>query len=461
MPSYKKLSNKDKKRIKKALELNKLQARTAWRELSAKYGKGSYSLENITRYAKEEMGIVLMKGRPNDAKEESEGLKMTMNDTAGCLTLNSKTARTLQGAMDVAEVDESIWEVERYVVNKWDCVAKVAMRPTSDGGWTQDLGATELWQVKVWLRRKKVPIIATALTLIEDRIKSHAPKYSTRLQKPKGTHMLEISLFDVHFGKLAWERESGENYDLKIAERLYGDAISQLLTMASSAGVEKILMPLGQDFFHINSVDATTPKANNPLDTDGRLAKVFEAGYMAVINAIDRCLPVAPVEVIWVPGNHDPETSLFLCHVLKAWYTNCKDVYVDVEPTFRKYKRYGSCLIGYTHGDEEPHSELPLIMASEMKEDWADTAHREWHIGHTHKRKEVKFLAGDTFNGVSVRTLPSLSAADAWHFKKGYVKSARAAEAYLWDYDFGYAGHFSANVVNGDIAKMDLDRMRE
>jgi hypothetical protein len=30
---------------------------------------------------------------------------------------------------------------------------------------------------------------------------------------------------------------------------------------------------------------------------------------------------------------------------------------------------------------------------------------------------------------------------------RGYVKGQRAAEAYLWSFETGYAGHFSSNVL--------------
>jgi hypothetical protein len=51
----------------------------------------------------------------------------------------------------------------------------------------------------------------------------------------------------------------------------------------------------------------------------------------------------------------------------------------------------------------------------------------------------------ETYGGVVVRTLMSLSSTDAWHFRKGYVGNQRAAEAYLYDRG-GLVGSFVANV---------------
>jgi DNA repair exonuclease SbcCD nuclease subunit len=166
-----------------------------------------------------------------------------------------------------------------------------------------------------------------------------------------------------------------------------------------------------------------------------------------MVAAIDRLMLVAPVKVLVVPGNHDRANALKLGVVLDAWYRNTDRVEVDAGPDLRKYEPYGVNLIGFTHGSEEKHADLPLTMAQEKPAEWARALHKEWHLGHFHKRKQQNFTAGDTHGGVPVRILPSLSGTDAWHYMKGYVKGQRAAEAYLWSFDNGYAGHFSSNVL--------------
>jgi len=96
------------------------------------------------------------------------------------------------------------------------------------------------------------------------------------------------------------------------------------------------------------------------------------------------------------------------------------------------------------HGDRDdaPIKDLPLIMAQEKSEAWSRTKHKEWHIGHVHKRKESNFIAGDTFNGVHVRVIPSLTGTDAWHYQHGYTKNEKMAESFLWDYEEGCVGIF-------------------
>jgi hypothetical protein len=77
-------------------------------------------------------------------------------------------------------------------------------------------------------------------------------------------------------------------------------------------------------------------------------------------------------------------------------------------------------------------------MASERPEDWAKSvpAAREWHVGHLHHKKHLKFLPAQDVGGVLVRVIPSLTPLDSWSASKGYAGKL-AAEAYYWDPECG------------------------
>lgn len=371
---------------------------------------------------------------------KAEGVEIDNSGDAQVVTCRSRTIRTLSAAIKAAEVDTDVWEVERYVANKWDMGAKLGSRPD------EYIAVTELWQVKVWLR-KKVPsreeLIADALL---ERMKRHAPKYPKvrRLTRISDPHMLEVSVYDTHFGKYAWGEETGSDYDLGIAERVYKAAVEELLAKATGFPVERILFPVGQDFLHIDNVRGTTVN-DTRLDMDTRYQKIFETAFMATVHAVDHLLHVAPVKVLWSPGNHDYTTSWHLADKLAVWYRNCPRVEVDCSPAHRKYERYGVSLIGFTHGDEEKHNNLPTLMADEAQHLLSGVTCKEWHLGHFHNKRETMYRGADSFGSTVVRILPSLSGTDYWHYRKGYVKNRRAAEAYLWSKQSGYTGHLSAN----------------
>jgi hypothetical protein len=72
-------------------------------------------------------------------------------------------------------------------------------------------------------------------------------------------------------------------------------------------------------------------------------------------------------------------------------------------------------------------------MANEKPTDWALSTYREFHLGHLHHKKEIKFKSTEEYQGVIIRHFNSLSGSDSWHHKKGYVGAKRSAEALLCD----------------------------
>ena len=373
-------------------------------------------------------------GIPNAEKSSTKDF----SKNKAFVSIKSLNVLTLKDALRVAEIDTEIWEVDRYLINSWE----VTMGIKSTG----DIPKTcTNWQVKVWLKRKIKYPLETATEAIIERMEKYSPKYDKINFSFKGKEdkcLLEIALYDLHFGKLAWEKEVGHDFDIENSEKIYLDATIDLLNQARPRTVEKILFPVGQDFFHINNPMGITPAGGNILDVDSRFAKVIETGEMAVIKAIEYCRQIAPVDILWIPGNHDPETSYTMCRTLRAWFRHDNNINVDVSPTLRKYYPYGVNLIGFAHGSDEPMKELPRIMADEKPILWAKSKHREFHTGHIHKKKEINFISTDSWGGTTVRTIPSLTGTDYWHYKKGYVQVDRSAQSFLWHKKNGLIGSF-------------------
>jgi hypothetical protein len=167
-------------------------------------------------------------------------------------------------------------------------------------------------------------------------------------------------------------------------------------------------------------------------------------------TAVDSLAETAPVDIVIVPGNHDRQTMYYLGEALEDWYWQDERVSVDNGPALRKYYQHGQNLIGLTHGDGLRPDKLPLLMATEAQQAWAATRWREWHIGHYHTKREFRYLPVDEHNGVRVRVIPSLCAADRWHYEKGFVQGVRAAEAYVWHPTMGNVARYSANVTAVD-----------
>lgn len=363
------------------------------------------------------------------------------DDNRIIITTRSPNITTLGQALAYSKVDLSIWEVERHIINYWD----VTM-----GKQATDTGKPETYtnfQIKVWLRRKTGESAEEVFNRLIEKAKTYAPKYPmiVRPPLPKGERfMYEMAvLADPHIARMTWGKETGMDWDTKIATAVLVNATDELLVRAKPYPIEKILIPVGNDTFEINDDTNTTPKNHNALYVDGRYIQVFERGVECLKQIVDHCLEIAPVELIWVQGNHDPQISLHLVRELASWYHHEKDVSVDVTPPKRKCVIYGKTFLGFTHGVGLKLNQIPAIFMSEFRDKLYGCNHIEIHLGHTHQMKDTNVLTGSTEGGgVRVRVLQSLTARSNWEYEMGFSNN-QAGEAFLWSNVNGYYGHFS------------------
>lgn len=356
------------------------------------------------------------------APASAASLKVT-GDKAEVGRITNQNIRTLADLVRVCEIDTTEWIVERWIANKWEMGAK-------DSAGT--VTTTPLFQVKAWLTRNK-PLIAARdeiQTLIADAKAAMKPRAAVKVRKT-GPHMLEIAIPDLHLGKLAWSQETGwPNYDSKIAADLFEEALEALIDRTRAFAFDRIVMPVGHDFFHSDSKTGTTT-AGTPLDNDSRFHKTFVAGRRLLTRAIDRLREFGPVSVVIVPGNHDTMASFHVGDSLSCLYHKTKGVEIMNEPIPRKYVSYGKNLILFCHGDKGKRANLPLLMATEKPDLFGAARFREAHVGHTHETKVEERM------GVRVRVSPALCSPDAWHSEHLFVGNVRGAEAFVWSKEDG------------------------
>lgn len=236
------------------------------------------------------------------------------------------------------------------------------------------------------------------------------------VRKPKRTNESLMSVYPVgdhHIGMYAWHEEAEEDYDTQEAERLLNSAFNYLTESAPKSKTGLIIL-LG-DFLHYDSYESVTPKHKHILDADTRFPRIVRAAIRAVRYAIQKALEShEDVRVIVVSGNHDPASMVFLREALTALYEKEKRVSVDRSPKMFHYFRFGKVLIGTHHGDRVKMDKLPLLMASDVPEDWGASIHRVVYTGHVH-HESVK-----DHNGCKVESVRILAPADAYAYGLGY-----------------------------------------
>ena len=219
---------------------------------------------------------------------------------------------------------------------------------------------------------------------------------------------------DPHFGMYAWAKESGDDFDLGIADRITREAIDRLVDSAPASRTA-LLLNLG-DFFHADDSTNRTPASGNSLDVDTRYALVMQTGLKALLYCVDRLLAKHETVHLWMmPGNHDPHMSQALPLCLWAYYHSNPRVVVDMGAGLFKYMEFGSVLLGSTHGHGPKMADLPLLMAADQSQAWGRTQHRYWYCGHVHHMSRDK-----EHPGVVVETFRTLAPKDAWHAGQGY-----------------------------------------
>lgn len=292
---------------------------------------------------------------------------------------------------------------------------------------------------------KRLPIELDVLEVYKEIVKDMPP---FEIIKRKGKLVQtgvagEIATYDAHLAKLAWEHETGyRNYDLNISIKDYNYVTERNLDYLSPHKPEKIFYIVGQDMYHVDNMDSHTTHGSHTLDVDGRITKVHKKAFIVTRDNIIRCSKVAPVEVIWIPGNHDFLASYMLCHSLQQYFRNYSRVTVDLSETSRKARLWGTLLIGWTHRIVGKHNTWSNELAQLWPDLWGQSKFREWHHGDQHKKHEVKAIPTFTSGGVVCRQITALSPVDQWHTENVYTDAVPGGESFLLSKEEGVFANF-------------------
>jgi hypothetical protein len=234
---------------------------------------------------------------------------------------------------------------------------------------------------------------------------------------------------DPHIGMLAWAPETGANHDTSIGTRELSECMRQLVARTAPAS-RALIIQLG-DFFHAEDDQQRTPGHGHKLDVDGRSAKVREAGYTMLRGIVDLTLQRhRHVEIVNLPGNHDPNQAHAIAMWLRAVYENEPRVTVDRSCAAYFFREFGVNLIGACHGDGAKEAALPLLMASRQADAWGRTRHRVMHACHIHHTRIIEH------SGCRTWYHNTLAGKDAWHVHRGY-DSEQCLTSIVYDREYG------------------------
>jgi hypothetical protein len=343
----------------------------------------------------------------------------------------TRKPQTLEEVVEMFKIDSKIWECSKFSVSSWDVTSTRVGKTATN------------YSVKAEFKRR-VDIIN--YEELKEKFINDVKIYNPNLKEIKDIqpnqtknedNLLEIDIFDLHFGKLCWGEETGEDYDHKIAKERFLKVINDIIQRCHN--FNRILFVIGNDMFHFDTTENTTTRGTRQ-DADVRWQKMFDKGTQLLVEAINYLSQYAKVDVLLVRGNHDTQTSYYASLYVDAWFRNNDRVNVNASPTPRKYYHWGSNLIGFTHGDKEKNR-LGGIMQIEQAQAWGVTKYREFHIGHRHSEHVVEA------NGVIIRSISSITGTDAWHAEQGYIGAIRKAQAFVWNKNLGLTDIINSVII--------------
>ena len=222
------------------------------------------------------------------------------------------------------------------------------------------------------------------------------------------------TLTDSHVGMLSWHRESGEDWDLEIAERVLTGCFQAMIN-AAPASAMGVVNQLG-DFLHSDGLMPVTPTSGHILDQDGRFSKVVEVAVRVLRAVVGMALlKHERVIVLMAEGNHDMASSVWLRVLFKALFENEPRVQVIDSPLPYYCIQHGNTMLAFHHGHLKKNDDLPLLFAAQFPKIWGNTTKRYCHTGHRHHVEEKEH------SGITVIQHPTLAARDAYAARGGWV----------------------------------------
>lgn len=289
-------------------------------------------------------------------------------------------------------------------------------------------------------QERYVAILQEAVKSFSESIKREKP-----VTPPKETLDSLLNTYvitDYHLGMKAWGEETGDDWDLKIAEDLLVNWFSVAIKQSPDTSTG-ILAVLG-DFLHWDGMDAVTPTSGHLLDADTRFQLVVRVAIRALRRIITLLLHKhKKIHIIIAEGNHDLASSIWLREWLSALYENEPRVKVDCSPDPYYCYEHGKTSVFFHHGHLSKFDSLDTVFAAKFREVFGRTEFSYAHLGHYHhaRMKESTLM--------TVEQHRTLASKDAYASRGGYM-AGRSASVITYHKNYGEIGRVS---ISPDMVK--------
>ena len=251
--------------------------------------------------------------------------------------------------------------------------------------------------VQAWIKQNSnvEDYVKEILTAIKENVQPLEYEFT---QIDDSNRMLEIPLFDMHFGLCDYNYyENTKNRILNIINKHYWDEIHFIV---------------GQDLFHNDNFEGRTTKGTviEKVNMQQAWNDAKQFYYELIIKSMNSSNKVV---IHYSKGNHDKTIGWTFVQLLKALFpTLTYDD--DLKP--RKCIYWNGCFIGFGHCEykRSKSKELFKQFIFEYPQEYAKSSIREIHSGHLHCE------SGED-DGIMIRRLPAGNKTDEWSSNNGFI----------------------------------------
>jgi len=404
-------------------------------------------------------GIFRRHGSPrnNAVAEDTTVWQEEKTDESWVIVCRDANLTTPEEIIAHAKIDMDVWQIDKIKIGRSTVTFKGLKETFADQDPSTDRKSyTKTTAVRaanpnitIVLKRKVPKQVEAAVKGLLERLAKKSPVVTLlkrpKLKQPQHSRELEICLMDIHRGLRCFTPGASGDWSPELCDKLVMETVERLVDRTGAyIPLQKVFLPIGNDWFHVDSIWHTTTAGTGQPEADSFLHS-FRGGVSLAIAVVDRLKEIAPVEAYSIQGNHDRTASDMLGLILEAYYRNDKNVKIHASNSPYKFHRFGQTLIGYEHGHSVRKTALPGLLANECPDLWAATRYREWHLGDQHR----KGSANPTFfeeQGVAIEFLPSLVAPNEWHKIKGFNWQQRGAMAFVYDEQEGPIARLQVNI---------------
>ena len=293
-----------------------------------------------------------------------------------------------------------------------------------------------------WVKRNQskentLKALRTAIDVLKEDIKPTTPtKLKTKINNKKLCN--QYTLTDYHLGMMSWDEETGDNWDLKIAENTLVKFFEVAIKESPNAK-ECIFAQIG-DFLHWDGLDAVTPASKHVLDADTRFTKLVRVAIRVIRRVINMLLEkYEVVNVIMAEGNHDPASSVWLREMLYAFYENEPRINIDTNPDPYYCYTFGKVCLFYHHGHKKNIKNIDTSFVGKFKKQFGKSKFVYAHTGHLHHELKIES------NLMVLEQHRTLAAKDAYASRGGYL-SGRDSKVITYHKNYGEVKRSTINI---------------